>query len=70
MGEVLKLSKLMSTPSLIIAGSIDPNVRLPVPSYSLKEHVGIDEAFSVPAKSITKISMKALHDWSVNHPKG
>lgn len=69
-GEVLKLSRLMSTPSLIIAGSIDSNVRLPVPSYSLIEHVGLDEAFSAPAKSITKISMKAFDDWSVNHPKG
>ena len=70
MGEVLKLSKLMSTPLLVIAGSIDPNVRLPVPSYSLKEHVGLEEAFSAPAKSIAKISMKALDDWSVNHSKG
>ena len=69
-GEVLKLSKLMSTPLLVIAGSIDPNVRLPVPSYSLKEHVGLEEAFSAPAKSIAKISMKALDDWSVNHSKG
>ena len=69
-GEVLKLSKLMSTPSLVIAGSIDSNVKLPVPSYSLKEHVGLDKAFSAPAKSITKISMKALDDWSVNHLKG
>ena len=70
MGEVLKLSKLMTTPLLIIAGSIDSNVRLPVPSYSLKEYVGLEEAFSAPAKSITKISMKALDDWSVNDSKG
>ncbi len=66
-GEVLKLSELLSTPSIVIAGSIDSNVSLPIPSYSLKEYVGLEKAFSAPAESITKISIKAFDDWSKNH---
>ncbi|GIS39323.1 MAG: hypothetical protein Ct9H90mP11_06430 [Acidimicrobiales bacterium] len=41
-------------PFTFIAGSIDSNVRLPVPSYSLKEHVGLDKLSLHPENQLRK----------------
>ena len=60
----------MKTPAIVIAGSIDPNLSMEVPAYSLKEDVGEEKAFSDTKRSITKTSRKALVNWSVNPSKG
>ena len=69
-GGVLALADQMKIPAIVIAGSIDPNLAMEIPAYSLKEDVGEEKAFSDTKRSITKTSRKALVNWSVNPSKG
>jgi glycerate kinase len=64
-GEVLKLAKLMTRQTIIISGNIDSTINIPVPSFSLKDTVGLEKAISETRQSIIKTTQKAFDDWSV-----
>ena len=69
-GEVLKLAKLMAKETIIISGNIDSKINIPVPSFSLKDTVGLEKAISETRQSIIKTTRKAFDDWSVGQTNG
>lgn len=59
-GGVIELAADAGVPVVVVAGSVDRDVELPVPAFSLVEAVGEAEAMSQTAEALTQVAGEAL----------
>jgi glycerate kinase len=59
-GGVMELAAEFGVPVIALAGRIDPQFSLPIPTFTLVDHVGLERAMAEPAAAIAETAAAAL----------